>query len=200
MATTKVIYKSITLQPGEPFTLPPGAVLVSADSPEDLESNCDQELEELACYTLVVGNAESNGGTSQLFESERPDQSNVKLIGISVNNVDYLFDNPILSISDDGRYIESEVLDAINSTAAGQLFILPKYGYRRMLESGTINYITFKGAPSVIANVSLIVSAYVITTPLLGPSLTEANTTVKFYIKPVTTDSLTDYIGVPQCD
>lgn len=199
MASTKTIYKSVTLQPGEPFTLPPGAVLISAESPDDISSTCDIDLEELACYTFVFGNAASDGNNSQLFESETAGKSNVKVIGISVNGTDYLFSSPQLSRDDDGRYLDPDLINAINSTAAGQVLLNASYGYWQMGENGTINYITFQGAPSVAEGLSLILSAYVIAGS--GPSArTEANTSVKFYIKPVPTDTLlSSYNNVPQC-
>lgn len=200
MATTTTIYKSVLLQPGEQFTLPPGAELISASDTDSISSTCDiSNLQGLNCYTFVFGNAGSDGNDSQLFESETAGESNVKAIGISVNGTDYLFSSPQLSRDDDGRYLDPDLINAINSTAAGQVLLNAIYGYWQMGENGTINYITFQGAPSVAQGLSLILSAYVIAGS--GPSArTEANTSVKFYIKPVPTDTLlSSYNNVPQC-
>lgn len=204
MATTTTIYKSVLLQPGEQFTLPPGAELISATDTDSITSTCDiSDLQGLNCYTFVFGNAGTDGDQSQLFESETPDKSNVKIIGISVDGIDYLFNSAQYSQDDDGRYLDPDLINAINGTAAGQVMFEPEYGYWIMNDNGTMNYITFKGVPAIVKTLSLIFSAYVADSFVMGPvtpARTEANTTVKFYIKAVDTDSLSGYTNVPECN
>lgn len=52
--TTTTIIKSVTLVPGESFTLPPGSTLIGSTSIGDLTSNCDiPDLEEIQCYVAI---------------------------------------------------------------------------------------------------------------------------------------------------
>lgn len=69
MAATTTIYKAVKLKQNEQFTLPPGAELVAADRVEDLDSTCTlPELEDMACYELVISGAETDGSPSEPYD------------------------------------------------------------------------------------------------------------------------------------
>lgn len=65
-ATTPCIYKSVTLQAGETFVLPPGAELISASSATAITSSCGDDIpvEETKCYKIRwVENTDEEGLT-----------------------------------------------------------------------------------------------------------------------------------------
>lgn len=70
MATQEICtYKSVTLQPGEVFTLPPGATLVSATDVNAITSTCAiPTLETLECYCLRVIIQNDTGGATEPFQ------------------------------------------------------------------------------------------------------------------------------------
>jgi hypothetical protein len=66
-------FTSVKLAAGEQFVLPPDAVLVSATDPLLIEDDgCldRSQLEELKCYTCIVGVGAEEGDDSQLWEAE----------------------------------------------------------------------------------------------------------------------------------
>lgn len=94
MATSGTeIYNSIVLQPGEQFTIPPGATLVGADDPESITSDCElPELETLECYTAVLIIGGTEGNESQAWEAAASDGDEggvggeVTIKGVAIRN------------------------------------------------------------------------------------------------------------------
>ncbi len=88
MASTTTIYRSVTLAAGEPFSLPHGGVLVSAENVGALTSECPLgTVEDLGCYTAVVAFAGNDGDPTQAWElgdSGDPDGAHAQLDGISI--------------------------------------------------------------------------------------------------------------------
>jgi hypothetical protein len=101
-------YKTVTLKPGEIFTLPAGATLIAATDESAISSTCDiPTLEPLECYTCVVGLGENSGTTSQLWEVQSGSGGDVRIKGILQNDQlqvltkSYTFDS-LRGISVDG--------------------------------------------------------------------------------------------------
>lgn len=93
MASTQTISKTVLLQPGEKFVLPPDSKLIAAESSSDISSTCViPELAQLDCYTAIIGIGGEEGSNSQLWEAQPnrlvlPGQSgggNFKLTGFAM--------------------------------------------------------------------------------------------------------------------
>ena len=112
-------YHTITLQPGEQFSLPPGATLLSVTDVGAITSTCDiPPLESLACYIIPVYAADEVGCGTGVWEGG----DNASLLGISVAGVYYEFPSPIPATSS-GAFYTNLVSDFItsNSTLSGLL-------------------------------------------------------------------------------
>lgn len=153
------IIKSITLLPGESFTLPKGATLKASDNEGALTSNCPiPDLEDLNCYAFVFGNGEDDGDDSQLFESAG--SSNTPVIGILFNGVKHLFSTPFASITGTGHYDKPAIAAAINGTPAGQLIFNMQYESHDNNDNGVMSYIVFKTTPSIAKSLQLLMQTY----------------------------------------
>ena len=97
MASTTTLYKSITLQPGEMFTLPPGGELLGATSSDELESTCDlPELEELDCYvaSLATLSISQSGSDTVFWGHDESDTGAAQILGFTLSDVPTLFTTP----------------------------------------------------------------------------------------------------------
>lgn len=186
------IYKSIVLQPGEQFILPPGAVLVSSTNIAATQSSCNDlsNLEELECYTFVFGNAASDGNQTQLFEAFL-----FPAVGFRVGGAYYSFDPPIYSHEDStpkGQYDLTAIISTINAKTGGVL-INPTIGEHNEGDHGIIEFITFRTIPSLATSMELVMRA---ATPNDGFNEDEY---IELSIKPRPTSQLSNYSGLPGC-
>lgn len=86
-ATTTII-KSVTLQAGENFVLPPNSTLLGADTPGNITSNCElPTLETLSCYLALLGGTDTDSAEDTYWE---PD-SRARVIGFELSGVRTLF-------------------------------------------------------------------------------------------------------------
>lgn len=184
----QTITKSVKLQAGEIFTLPPGATLVSATDINAITSTCDTgTLEELICYTFVFGNAAKDGNVPQFFEECSP------IVGIKVNNKFVEFPEAYFPTTSDiiGQYNLTKMVIDINNATGGAL-IDPKIGEHNEGAAGIISFITFKAIPSVANTLEL---------KLLTCSAREFNAdeNLEVWFKPRLTSTLSHYSGLPTC-
>jgi hypothetical protein len=155
MASIPCFTKTVTLQPNEPFNLPPGAILLGATDLNNLKSTCPlpTDLEEFECYGFVT--FDSNCGDDSGFAASI-------LEGINIGGVKYPFTNPIRI--DEGDYfvdggptpaLAAAVQTALQSTPIGGAFI-DFYAYSDDWdESGTkanIYLVCWKSIPSLNVN------------------------------------------------
>lgn len=81
------IVKSVKLQAGESFTLPPGAQLIASTDIASITSTCEiPDLEALECYSFnIITNDTDTGDTHPWDEDE------IEIYGVLVDGVEYLF-------------------------------------------------------------------------------------------------------------
>lgn len=92
--TLPCIYKAVTLQPGEQFTLPPGAQIIGSTDINSISSTCPlpdpSQLEELQCFiakpVLYVNN---EGGVGTWFEMATSGGDRQRIVGFTFNDVFY---------------------------------------------------------------------------------------------------------------
>lgn len=187
MASSNTILKTITLQPGEQFVLPPGAEFVGATSVDELDSTCDDDLEgeELLCYALAFGNAEDDGNNGQIFEST--DTSNTPVVGIKFNGTEYLFSTPFYA-NGSGLYNLTGMITAINGTAAGAVIFNASSAFNWQGDNGVMSYIVFKTLPSIATKLQLMMST-------TSPGVQE----LQFLIPVRPYDDVSSYTNIPSC-
>jgi hypothetical protein len=186
-----IIYKSIVLQPGEQFILPPGAVVISSTNASATQSSCDDldSLEDLECFTFVFGNAATDGGSAQLFEAP-----GFPVVAFRVGGAKYTLDPPFApstTSSPVGQYDLAGLVSAINSKTGGVL-VNPVLGEHNEGGHGIIEFITFRTTSSLADTMELIMRAGT----SIGFNETEY---VELSIRPRATSTLTAYSGVPNC-
>lgn len=198
MAGTTTIYKSVTLEPGEQFTLPPNSELIGASAPEQLDSTCDlPTLEELGCYAFTIGLNPEEGAASEIFEADN--NSNIYISGIKVGNTSYSFSSPVTSAVPTGLIDLVDLANKINTAGAGEVLLNVSTGFKLDYGIGTgsratMNYIVFKTLPSIGSSIRLICSASapVFTVPASNPL-------VAFEIPARPYADVSDFENIPEC-
>lgn len=183
------IIKTVKLQAGEQFNLPPGATLISATDTSAITSSCDiGTLEQLECYAFVFGNAALDGTNQQLFES-----TTFPVVGVQINNKYTNFSSPFNAKDNSspvGQYDLANMVLAINNITGA--LILPKIGEHNEGTHGIIEFIVFKAIPSVAKTLQL----KMIAATNQGFNLTE---NIEIWIKPRLHSELSAYSGLPTC-
>lgn len=188
MASATTILKTVTLQPGEQFVLPPGAEFVGATSVDEIDSTCDDdglEGEELLCYALAFGNAEDDGNNGQIFEST--DTSNTPVVGIKFDGTMHLFGSPFYA-NGSGLYDLTGMVTAINGTPAGTVIFDVATAFNWQGDNGVMSYIVFKTLPSIATKLQLMMST-------TSPGVQE----LQFLIPVRPYDDLSGYTNLPSC-
>ena len=90
------VTRSVTLQPNEPFNLPPGAELISATDINSLTSTCPlpSTLEPLECWIIPIGMTEADSGDNNSIWMSGADLGGSKGIGITINDTFYPYIMP----------------------------------------------------------------------------------------------------------
>jgi len=184
MSTTTVIYKSITLTPGEQFTLPPNAELVGASSPADLESSCDlPSLATLECFELVVFGADEAGSQGRPYEKD--DSSDLVIRKLVVSGVEY--DIPDMSVSGWGQFDFQVLINYLSATPALQGVIIdPSWATANSDDRGGVTSLCFKSFSDVALTIHFIIETYF---------LTGGTSELKVFAKPYGT-----HTGIGQCN
>lgn len=166
MAATTIFYRSITLQPGEQFTLPPNAELIGATNSGALESTCTiPELEDLACYVAslaTLSNAQTGSDTVFWGHDTGVAPGAAKIAGYSLSGTktyfvgDYRNDDPgaFLDMRFSASTIASVVAEMITNglgIVASATGVEPGDG-----DNGTITYFLIKTIPSIANNLKLL--------------------------------------------
>lgn len=158
MAGTTCIYKSVTLQAGETFVIPPGGELIAASNTGSITSSCDEEfnLEETQCYTIQIQESISDGGDAAY--------NDVYITEASLNGSTTIFSTPINFDNCSGCTPTSAITQLQN--ALNEMGILGAFsnwsGYADEIpnsgDAAMVIMICFKTFPSIAQN--LIFKAY----------------------------------------
>lgn len=107
MATVTTYTHSITLNPGESFTLPANSKILFTTDNTGLESVCaDLPEESLACYGFVAfGQFPDDDGRTDVIETD-----DVRIVGVEYNGTRYNFTNEKLLTDGVGVYAELDAL------------------------------------------------------------------------------------------
>jgi hypothetical protein len=94
------IIKTVTLAPGETFTLPPGATIIHTSSHESLSSTCDElpETSEMKCYRLLFS-VNVNRTPSPALEHDDTIVSAIFISGVQYDLNEANEDNVIAAIN-----------------------------------------------------------------------------------------------------
>lgn len=183
------IYKSIVLQPGEEFILPPSATLIASTDEGSVSSTCGNlgNLESLECYSFVFGNAEDDGNNLQLFEAKIFPVKGIKLGGVYYS---FGFEG-FMANEDTGRYDLEAIVRAIDA-AIGSVLVSPAVSYNSSGDNGVISFISFKTTPSIAQSLELMMQA-------ATDEGFQTSEYIEIWIKPRPYSDLTAYLGLPAC-
>jgi hypothetical protein len=195
------IIKSVKLQPGEQFILPPGAKLISASNSDAISSSCGiDDLEQFSCYVFPVAVAGVEGSESQLYEGQ-----NVKILGINNNGVlqpiKNLSNQPYYAANADDGDFGSGLLDALKGIQNVPITFDCVGGYvgasvitNDPTDRGKITFIYFRTVPSYADKILLEVQS--------SAPLGTHRSDVSFFVKPIPYDKFvsSDYLDQDLCE
>ena len=144
------IIRTITLVPGENFTIPPNGTIVSITG--DLISTCGElpTPETLSCYGAIYFIADNDAGEIGPMEQ-------IFITGFKIGGVDYLFDTEIehnLGVVD-GSVDFQAAIDS-NPTLQSSIKNACLSRYDGGGENGGSYILSFKSVPSLMTNASII--------------------------------------------
>jgi hypothetical protein len=162
MANAPIVYRTVTLLPGESYVLPSGASIIGVSDAGLLASdnNCANldSLEEFACYALVL-TADERGGLS----GDGPWMEGQGYINsYTIGGVNYLTDNPNTAvIGAAGEYFFGGLRTSIlNNTQVSGLFLdITLNEIDDNAAEGGLGSICFKTLPSVGDNMTVTVKS-----------------------------------------
>lgn len=149
------VYRTISLVPGESFTLPPNASVVTYTG--DLTSTCDilPDPEDLACYATIFTVADDRNPS---VPYER-----VYIKGFRINDEDMFFVNSDINVDAGAEDITSSLTTSINTNSKLRVILNNVCGGRYATSSsggqviGSQYVVSFKAAPSLMKESYLIV-------------------------------------------
>lgn len=153
-------YQSISLQPGESFVLPPGAILIGATDSGQLSSANDcldtANLEQRACYFIEISQTDNDA------PDDTSNYEEVYLKGIRLNNTFIPFASPISFITE---FNTIGILGPDSSLLKAQLINLVGnvFGSWNILRKGTTSYgftiwYVFQTIPSIVQDLAVVAS------------------------------------------
>ena len=166
MAVSTCLITSLTLKPGEPFVLPPGAIIIGASDANDITSTCVDlnNLEALACYCFQILFTEESGSTTPVFKD-----NNVAVQGLFMTDTNtlYPFSSTLTGISSINTNIENSLY---TTPSIGGIIknVCITYDNDSSGDTGQVLTICFKTLPSIGNNLFLKTS----TGALLSPNFT----------------------------
>jgi hypothetical protein len=195
---TNSIVKSVTLKPGEPFTLPPGATLIASDNADVLESTCDiPELESLQCYAFQIAVGDHDNSDTILWDAQ-----GFTIVGWRYNGALYTVDG-LVRPNDLGCFAFASfpsvtIVDTLSkplkdaADAAG-IFIdsIVTGSDGGDGDNGCINYVVVKTIPSVIEKLEIVAET--------SKDGFGSSTYPLAYFKPVPYSDYSGYSNLPAC-
>ena len=155
-------YATVTLQPGEQFTLPPGAEIISVSNLANVSSSCEipTNLETLACYIIAINAADDANSQSPAWSNDT-----TTLNGIFVGGTFYSFGLNLGDWIGAGGDVETNNLQNWITTHATLSTILTCTGSASGQDSpgtrGGVGTICFKTIPSLASDMYIKVSTSV---------------------------------------
>lgn len=147
-ATTTII-KSVTLQAGESFVLPPGATLIGTDNASNFTSTCElPELETLSCFGVVLAAFENDNADTEYFE-----QGTQYIKGFELSGVYYGFTADVVNTGANGTFDMTELYNKMKALLPA--IIDGNTGYAGDATNGQRNYLVISTIPSVGNNLVL---------------------------------------------
>lgn len=145
------IIKSQTLQAGEPFVLPPGAVILGANDVDSLNSVCNSltGLETLGCYIAFIG---SHDYSSEAFSYK----NRVFARGYRLNNIDTLFTTEINNTDGDECVVLTAVGEKLLDANIGVIQYVEKHVGIDGTDQTCVGMLLIKTIPSVANNLELL--------------------------------------------
>lgn len=185
-------YRSITLQAGESYVLPPGAEIISATDPTLIESVNDcanlDNIEELQCYIFVLIGGKNLG----LYTPTVPWQSGSETQVNSLTVGQIVYSNVSATMGDAGDYFTSSLASIINAdqNLNGILLdVTSQWQDDDGSDRGAVATLCFKTVPSLASQMYLTIQTRLIDTPPV-----ETRAYAKVY--PIPWD---DYTGYGKC-
>lgn len=182
------IYKSVTLQAGESFTLPPGAQIISASNVGALTSTCPipTDLEQPACYIAIIPWINNTNDNDDYWELD----SDVSYFsGIYLNNIKTNFDTSVRIDNPGGLALK------LKNTIPAILFSTWSFGgsFPPIANFNGRYYILIQTIPSIAENLEI---EYNNDSPMpTGPGMTFA----RFAFKPLSYYQDLGYGNLPTC-
>lgn len=146
ISTSEKILKTVVLKPGEKFTLPPDAVVLTSTG--TLSSTCNNipPIADLECYAFMSVQQNDSGSHTEPWQED-----NIKYRGIILNGQEYLFDNEITWIGQ-GPDFETEM----KKLPVGGLFTGFNFNSNTDGSYGTKAYFVFKIPTGAIKSLELL--------------------------------------------
>lgn len=145
------IVKSVQINPGESFTLPPGASIVAVTG--TLSNSCGTlpNPEDLTCYGIIY--SVSDGSTTPSETNE-----DVTIKGFRIDNEEYLFTSPY-SHNAGVTYTSLEIENRVSTQTylAGIISNICGGRYTTSSGRGGVYVISFKCIPSLMQNAQIII-------------------------------------------
>jgi hypothetical protein len=185
---TNCIYRSVSLQVGESFTLPPGAEIVSATDLNSITSTCPlpDNLEALECYIFVLLAADPISSGRGVWSGGSSGDENAFILTLTVGGVTYNI--PDIPADSNGIFDVGQLASVIasNPSINGMMLSLGvASGSDPASTRGGVGTLCFKTTPSIAADTYLQLN-----TSLFNVGTPEPTTLVRLYPK-----KLSDYAG-----
>jgi hypothetical protein len=169
------ITRSVTLQPGELFNLPPNAQILSATDINSLKSTCPlpNDLEQLECY-IATFIAQEVDGNRPPYQGGDENEQTFYLRGMVVNGTYYDL-NLVPSYA--GVFPVNSITSFINNNSNLNSILLST-GTGQVVENneGAAATVCFKTIPSIAQSMYFLLQTYVV-----GPGTPEPVTTIRIY-------------------
>lgn len=194
MATpTPCPIRSITLQAGESYVLPPGAEIISATDIDLIESTNDcanlDNVEDLNCYIFVLIGAKEEGSDSNPWQGDSETQVNSLTVG------QIIYSNVTTIMGDAGDYFTDRLASIISADQnLNGILLDPTSAWAVDTETspnntrGAVATLCFKTVPSLAAQMYLTIQTRLTATP--SPTYAYARVYPILY---------SDYTGVGKC-
>jgi len=194
MATpTPCPIRSITLQAGESYVLPPGAEIISATDIDLIESTNDcanlDNVEDLNCYIFVLIGAKETGSDSNPWQEDSETQVNSLTVG------QIIYSNVTTIMGDAGDYFTDRLASIISADQnLNGILLDPTSAWAVDTETnpnnsrGAVATLCFKTVPSLAAQMYLTIQTRLEGTP--SPTFAYAR------VYPILHS---DYTGVGKC-
>lgn len=155
-SSTNCIYKTVTLQAGEQFNLPPGAVIIGSSDSSAFTSTCPiPDGEEAICYVAATPSSNDCGSNSSYWEPTIGTNATTNLWGYEFNGVMVPFASQKPTVNP-GHLITTDVGAAYAEMALVMPILGTAFGYGCDAGYGCLNYFVIKTFPSIAKTLKMV--------------------------------------------